>query len=237
MDNKKTIVHLKSAYKEFVSNDSTIKILENADLIIEKGETIAVVGASGIGKSTLLNIIGTLDQLDKGNLFFNNEDISLLKDFELARFRNINIGFVFQFHHLLFGFSALENVMIPCMIHSSIFKHHDNKEKYKNIKDSALQILNRVGLNNRVSSRVEDLSGGEQQRVALARALVNSPDLLLADEPTGNLDKKNSQGVHQLISELNEEMGMTVVIVTHNEELAGLLERQITIADGKILAA
>lgn len=238
MDNQDTIIHLKSASKEFFSKDSKIKILQDADFDIKKGDTIAVVGASGIGKSTLLHILGTLDKPDNGSLFFKGKDVFLLKDTDLAQFRNVNIGFVFQFHHLLFGFTALENVMIPCMINESIAGKDNfvrNNGKQKEIKEKALTILKRVGLKNRVTSRVEDLSGGEQQRVALARALVNKPDLLLADEPTGNLDKKNSQGVHQLIKEFNEEMGMTVVVVTHNEEFAGLMEKRVTIANGKII--
>ena len=237
MDNTESIIHIKSASKGFYSKEARIDILENTDFSVKKGETVAIVGASGIGKSTLLNILGTLDKPDNGSLMFKDKDLFLLKDSELAKFRNKNIGFVFQFHHLLIGFTALENVAIPCMISSSIngknlFKR--DMEKQTNIEKQALKILERVGLKHRTSSRVADLSGGEQQRVALARALVNKPDLLLADEPTGNLDKKNSRGVHQLISELNKEMGMTIVIVTHNEELADLMDKKVTITSGKI---
>ncbi len=238
MADVESIIDLKSAFKGFYSKESRIDILIDADFSIKKGETVAVVGASGIGKSTLLNILGTLDRPDQGSLVFDQKDLFLLGDSELARFRNKRIGFVFQFHHLLAGFTALENVSIPCMISSTINgnnfkkKDHGNKE---NIEKQALGMLQRVGLGHRSSSRVSDLSGGEQQRVALARALVNKPDLLLADEPTGNLDKKNSRGVHQLIRELNEETGMTIVIVTHNEELASLMNRQVTIANGKII--
>jgi len=239
LDKQEPIIHLKEVSKGFYAKEARIDILDHADFSIKKGETVAIVGASGIGKSTLLNILGTLDKPDNGNLIFKGKDLFLLKDVELAQFRNKRIGFVFQFHYLLLGFTALENVAIPCMINSSINgkniigRSGGNKDS---IEKKALDILERVGLKHRTASMVSDLSGGEQQRVALARALVNNPDLLLADEPTGNLDKGNSRSVHQLINELNKEMGMTIVIVTHNEELAGLMERKVTINNGKIVS-
>ncbi len=184
------------------------------------------MGASGIGKSTLLNIIGTLDRPDSGKILFQENDLLLFGDEKIADFRNSKLGFVFQFHYLLQGFSAVENVMMPGLI------AHKNK---KTIEKSALNMLERVGLSSRVSHRVEDLSGGEQQRVALARALVMKPKILLADEPTGNLDQKNSSSVHALIDELNKEIGMTVIVVTHNNELARMMNRTVTIMDGKII--
>lgn len=220
------LISLKSVSKCFYSKTSEIEILNNANLKIYKGETIAVVGSSGIGKSTLLNLVGTLDKPDSGQVFFKKNDLSLYKDENIARLRNLKIGFVFQFHYLLQGFSALENVMMPGLIASK------NK---KRVEKSALNMLERVGLSLRFSHRVEDLSGGEQQRVALARALVMEPDILLADEPTGNLDSKNSKSVHELIEELNKELGMTVIVVTHNNELALMMKRSVTIMDGKII--
>lgn len=227
MDNANTpMIALQSVSKSFASQSSKIEILNQASLNIFKGETIAVVGASGIGKSTLLNIIGTLDKPDAGKIIFQEKDLFSYGDEKLARFRNSKIGFVFQFHYLLQGFSALENVMMPGLI------AHKNK---KTIEQSALNMLERVGLLNRFSHRVEDLSGGEQQRVALARALVMKPLILLADEPTGNLDQKNSQSVHDLIDELNKEIGMTVIVVTHNSELAKRMNKRVTLMNGEIV--
>ena len=214
--------------RSFVSKTAALDILHNADLSIQQGETIAIMGASGIGKSTLLNIIGTLDKPDEGSLHFSGEDILGFKDEKLAAFRNKNIGFVFQFHHLLQGFTAVENVMLPGLI--------SGKSK-KTIEKYAVNMLERVELGARIEYRVEDLSGGEQQRVAIARALVMAPALLLADEPTGNLDQKNSHAVHQLLKELNQEMGMTIIVVTHNSDLAGLMDRRLTLKDGKIVSA
>ena len=173
-----------------------------------------------------MHLIGSLDTPDSGKIFFQTKDLVSYGDEKIAGFRNSKIGFVFQFHYLLQGFSALENVMMPGLI------AHQNK---KTIEKSALNMLDRVGLSLRTSHRIEDLSGGEQQRVALARALVMEPDILLADEPTGNLDQENSKSVHALIDGLNKELGMTIVVVTHNNDLARMMERNVTIMDGEII--
>lgn len=227
MDNSQMpLMSLQSIYRSFNSKISKIEILKNASFDIYKGETIAIVGSSGIGKSTLLNIIGTLDKPNSGKIFFHENDLLSYEDEKIAVFRNSKIGFVFQFHYLLQGFSALENVMMPGLL------AHKNK---KSVEKSALNMLERVGLSTRSSHRVEDLSGGEQQRVALARALVMEPAILLADEPTGNLDQENSKSVHALIDELNKELGMTVIVVTHNIELARMMEKNVTIMNGEIV--
>ncbi len=218
-------IELVSVSKGFKTASGKIDILKKAGLAVEKKDTMAVVGASGIGKSTLLHILGTLDPPDSGKLMFKGEDLFSYDRETLARFRSLKIGFVFQFHYLLQGFSTVENVMMPGLING-------NK---KSIEKQAVNMLDRVGLSSKVHERVEDLSGGEQQRVALARALVMGPELLLADEPTGNLDRKNSQAVHELISELNKELGMTVVVVTHNTELAKMMDKAVTIQDGRIV--
>jgi lipoprotein-releasing system ATP-binding protein len=211
--------------KTFCSNGTFIEVLKGIDININIGETIAVVGASGIGKSTLLHILGTLDRPDKGSLFFKERDVFKLNDINIAKHRNEFIGFVFQFHHLLPEFTSLENTMMPALIRGL--------DRHKAMEASE-KILVRVGLKDRMAHRVNRLSGGEQQRVALARALVLKPLLLLADEPTGNLDKGNSSQVHELLMELNREMGMTMVVVTHNSELAALMSRSVTIVDGKL---
>jgi lipoprotein-releasing system ATP-binding protein len=222
------LIQLNGVSRFFVSKTAALDILHKADLSIQQGETIAILGASGIGKSTLLNIIGTLDKPDEGSLLFNGEQILGYNDEKLAAFRNKNIGFIFQFHYLLQGFTAVENVMLPGLI--------SGKSK-KTIEKHATNMLERVELGARIEYRVEDLSGGEQQRVAIARALVMAPAVLLADEPTGNLDQKNSHAVHQLLKELNREMGMTIVVVTHNSDLAGLMDRRLTLKNGKIIPA
>lgn len=211
--------------KCFSNGGVRIEILKDLNFDMASGETVAIVGASGIGKSTLLHILGTLDRPDSGSLLFQGEDIFRYDDTTLARFRNETIGFVFQFHHLLPEFSALENSMMPALIRGHS-KHH--------AAEDAERVLVRVGLQDRLRHRVGKLSGGEQQRVALARALVLRPAVLLADEPTGNLDKGNSEQIHELLLELNQELSMTLVVVTHNLELASQMRRRVTILDGRL---
>jgi lipoprotein-releasing system ATP-binding protein len=218
-------IEVKDLWKGFDDTKVRIEILKGADFQIASAETLAIVGPSGIGKSTFLNLLGTLDRPDKGSVLFQGENVFRFDNEKLAKFRNESIGFVFQFHHLLPEFSARENAMMPCLIQGI------SKEM---AMESAEHILVRVGLENRLHHRVTDLSGGEQQRVALARALVLNPAVLLADEPTGNLDKKNSEQVHNLLLSLNEELGMVLVVVTHNMELASLMSRRVTILDGQM---
>lgn len=216
----------KGIRKSFLSSNEHIDILKDINLTLNPGETLGIIGASGIGKSTLLHILGTLDRPDDGFLWFENENVFVLDDTKLAKFRNQTIGFVFQFHHLLPEFSALENVMMPVLISGAGTKIGAR---------AAEKILVRVGLKDRLHHRANELSGGEQQRVALARALILKPRLLLADEPTGNLDQAHGDKVHELLLELNAEIGMTMVIVTHNMELATLMSRQVTIDNGKLV--
>lgn len=203
----------------------SIDIFTGADLDIQPAESVAVVGASGVGKSTFLHILGTLDRPDQGQIFFHGKDIFSMDRHQLAGFRNRSIGFVFQFHHLLPEFDALENTMMPALI---------GGRTRPEATAAAEAILVRVGLQDRLHHPVSKLSGGEQQRVALARALILNPALLLADEPTGNLDQENSERVHTLLMELNQELSMTVLIVTHNMELAACMSRCITIKNGKL---
>lgn len=209
--------------KSFHSSKARLQILKDLDLTLGHGETIAVVGASGIGKSTLLHILGTLDKPDNGTLRFQGRNVFQYTEEQLAEFRNQKMGFIFQFHHLLPEFTALENAMMPALIQGW------SKGR---AETSASEILSRVGLTDRLMHKAVDLSGGEQQRVALARALMLKPALLLADEPTGNLDKQHSSQVHRLLLELNQELKMAMIIVTHNQELASLMDRQATIANG-----
>lgn len=220
-----SLIAVRNLRKSFSNGGVSIKVLNDLNFDLSSGETIAIVGASGIGKSTLLHIIGALDRPDSGNLFFKGEDVFFYDSLKLARFRNESVGFVFQFHHLLPEFSALENAMMPALIQG---------RKKSTAARAAEEILVRVGLKDRLSYRVGKLSGGEQQRVALARALALKPSLLLADEPTGNLDKTNSDHIHALLLELNRELSMTLIVVTHNPELAACMSRRVTIVDGKL---
>ena len=217
-------IELRGLIKTFRHNGNQVEVLAGVDLDIRQGETLAVVGASGVGKSTLLHILGTLERPSAGKVRWEGEDVFSLDDRSLAAFRNRKVGFVFQFHHLLAEFNALENVMMPALI---------ARLPQPVAREQAEAILVRVGLKERLTHRVSTLSGGEQQRVAVARALVLQPEVLLADEPTGNLDPKSGGRVQELILELNRERGLTSVIVTHNLEMARILDRQITLLDGK----
>ncbi|CAN5359769.1 ABC transporter ATP-binding protein [soil metagenome] len=203
-----------------------LKVLKGIDLDIPKGEVVSIVGSSGAGKSTLLHILGTLDQPDSGQLWINGEEISRLQGNALARFRNKHIGFVFQFHHLLPEFTALENVCIPAYL---------AKVSQTDAEAKANKLLDLLGLKARATHKPSELSGGEQQRVAVARALINNPSIVLADEPSGNLDSDNSRDLHQLFFQLRDELGQTFVIVTHNQDLANMADRKLVMKDGMFL--
>jgi len=212
--------------KNIFKNYGQVEVLKGVNLEIQKGEVVSIVGPSGSGKSTLLHIIGTLDAADKGEVEMNGIIISSLTGNKLAIFRNKHIGFVFQFHHLLPEFSALENVCIPGWLAG---------RKKKDVKLEAEKLLEMLGLSARIENKPNQLSGGEQQRVAVARALINNPDIVFADEPTGNLDSANASELHQLFFDLRKEFNQTFLIVTHNEELARLSDRILHMRDGKIV--
>jgi lipoprotein-releasing system ATP-binding protein len=202
-----------------------LRVLKGVNIHVEKGEVVSIVGKSGAGKSTLLHILGTLDIPDSGELVINGTNTSKLKNKELAAFRNSEIGFVFQFHHLLPEFTALENVCIPAFI---------KKTSEKQAKARAEELLTYLGLGERLKHRPNELSGGEQQRVAVARALMNNPAIVFADEPSGNLDSASSKELHDLIFQLRDDFKQTFVIVTHNEQLANMSDRKLTMLDGLI---
>ena len=204
----------------------TIQVLKGVDIDIQPGEIASIVGPSGSGKSTLLHILGTLDKADQGEVIFNNQKINSLEGKKLAEFRNRHIGFVFQFHHLLPEFSALENVCIPGWL---------SNKKTSEVKKRAEELLSMLGLKDRLENKPNALSGGEQQRVAVARALINNPDIVFADEPSGNLDSANAKELHQLFFDLRKQFNQTFLIVTHNEELAQQSDRMLTMRDGKII--
>lgn len=202
-----------------------LKVLKGVDLEVSKGEIVTIIGASGAGKSTLLHILGTLDAPDEGKVFIHNNDVFANSSASLAAFRNKSIGFVFQFHNLLPEFSALENVMIPGFIAG---------RKDEEVKTRAKELLDMLGLGPRADHKPSELSGGEQQRTAVARALINSPDLILADEPSGNLDSRNAIELHNLFFQLRKDLDQTFVIVTHNSDLSRMADRTIEIRDGEI---
>ena len=203
-----------------------LEVLKGVDLHIKRGEFVSIVGASGAGKTTLLQLLGTLDDVQTGSFVINNREVNTLSQKELASFRNKEIGFVFQFHNLLVEFTALENVCLPAFIAGTDRKSAEQK---------GLKLLALLGLANRANHKPDELSGGEQQRVAVARALINSPSIILADEPSGNLDSKNAEELHSLFLKLNKELGQTFVIITHNKELANLGSRKLEMKDGKII--
>ncbi len=206
-------------------NYGTLQVLKGVDLTINKGEIVSIAGSSGAGKSTLLHILGTLDNADRGEIYLDKNRIDILKGKQLARFRNTHIGFVFQFHHLLPEFNALENVCIPGWIAGT---------KKRVVIDRAAELLDILHLKGRMENKPQQLSGGEQQRVAIARALINNPQIIFADEPTGNLDSKNAKELHELFIQLRSQFNQTFLIVTHNEELAALSDRTIHMKDGRI---
>lgn len=214
--------------KEFVDGPRSVRVLSDISLSIDQGETVSIVGESGVGKSTLLHILGGLERPTTGTVRVGDVELGTRSDKELARFRNDSIGFVFQFHHLMPDFTALENVMMPILISGM----HP-----KEAAGPAQAILERVGLAERLDHRPGELSGGEQQRVAVARAIVRRPDLVLADEPTGNLDPDTATDIERLIVELNREAGTTCVVVTHNDRLAGAMDRRLRLTHGHIEAA
>jgi lipoprotein-releasing system ATP-binding protein len=203
-----------------------LPVLKGVDIKITKGEIVSIVGSSGAGKSTLLHILGTLDKADKGTVTLGEQKIDDLSGRKLAAFRNKNIGFVFQFHHLLPEFTALENVCIPAWIAGS---------RKKEIISRATKLLTTLGLESRLENKPQQLSGGEQQRVAVARALINNPSIIMADEPTGNLDSANAKELHQLFIDLRNQFNQTFLIVTHNEELAQMSDRILQMKDGRII--
>jgi lipoprotein-releasing system ATP-binding protein len=212
--------------ENITKNYAQLAVLKGVDIAVEKAEIVSIVGSSGAGKSTLLHILGTLDSADSGNIFINNQQVNLLKGRELAAFRNKHIGFVFQFHHLLPEFSALENVSIPGWIAG---------RSKKEVEADAIVLLKRLGLEDRMENKPQQLSGGEQQRVAVARALINQPLIVFADEPTGNLDSKNAKELHELFVSLRDDFKQTFLIVTHNEELATMSNRRLYMKDGQIV--
>lgn len=209
-----------------VKSYSNLTVLKSIDLFIEKGRVISIVGASGAGKSTLLHILGTLDHPDQGNVYLNDVDLTQLKGNELAQYRNRNIGFIFQFHNLLPEFTALENVCIPAYL--------ANNKSEKEITNRGEHLLKLLGIGGRMHHKPSEMSGGEQQRTAVARALMNNPLVVFADEPSGNLDSKNAEELHDLFFRLRDEYGQTFVIVTHNEELANMADQKLEIKDGII---
>jgi lipoprotein-releasing system ATP-binding protein len=220
------LLQTENLHKSYATGRSdTLEVLKGIDLAIAEGEIITIIGPSGVGKSTLLHLIGGLDRPTQGRVLVDGDDISGYDDTRLARFRNRTIGFVFQFHHLMPEFTALENVMMPGLV---------CRQERVALQKRALELLDRVGLAGRIKHRPKELSGGEQQRVAVARALINSPRLLLADEPSGNLDTESAQALHDMLWEVSRQLRQTLIVVTHNRDLADRSDRIIELYNGRI---
>ena len=215
------MIEVKNIHKSF----GTLEVLKGVNLTVKKGEIVSIIGKSGAGKTTLLQIIGTLDKPDSGSIMIDGVDVFALKEKELADFRNRHIGFIFQFHQLLPEFNALENVMMPAMI---------ARIPEKEAEQRAVQLLTELGMSERLTHKPNELSGGEKQRVAAARAMMMSPDVILADEPSGSLDESNKKELHKLLLQMREQYGQTIIIVTHDKELAEISDRVIEMRDGKI---
>ena len=224
--NRNKILELKNVNKHYYGKNETLHIIRDFSLEILEGEFITILGKSGSGKSTLLNLIGLLDKPDDNGVYLEYKDMGLATEKEKNYIKNEKIGFVFQFHYLLPEFTALENVMIPALL-----KNYLDKEK---IQEKAMDLLEKVGLKSRSHHKPSELSGGEKQRVAIARALINSPKLILADEPTGNLDEETSEVIHQLLKKINCEMNQTIIVVTHSKELANISDKSLFLKKGKI---
>ncbi len=225
MKNDNLVLEVKNLKKQYFSKESQITVFENISFSLNQGDFVTLMGPSGIGKSTLLNILGTLDRPDAGEIFYNGVNPFDLSNAEKARFRNEEIGFVFQFHHLLSEFTALENVLLPSMVY---------KNKSDDSEDRAKEILEKVGMGHRMTHKPSEMSGGERQRIAVARALINNPKVILADEPSGNLDLKNSKNLVDLLLKLNQDFGNTFIIATHNPEIAQRTEKVLRMDERKL---
>ena len=220
-------IKARNLYKVFESNNKRVEVLKGIDLDIRKGEMLSFVGASGVGKSTLLHILGAIEEPTSGSVFYDSEDLFSMDDKRLAEFRNRKIGFIFQFHHLLPEFDALENTMMPALIRGM---------KKSEVGGEARNVLEMVGLKDRVTHKPGEMSGGEQQRVAIARALILKPEVILADEPTGNLDTKTGDAIEDFLINLNRELNITLIVVTHNNKLADKMPRKLSLLDGRIVS-
>lgn len=220
------ILELKNLSRTYKDKNKNIKIINELDLEVKKGEFLAILGKSGSGKSTFLNLVGMLDEADTGKIIIDNKDVSVLREDDRDKLRNKFLGFVFQFHYLLPEFTALENVMLPALVEA--------KADRTKVRKRALELLDAVELSERSEHKPSELSGGEKQRVAIARALINSPKILLADEPTGNLDQETSEVIHRILKDINEKQGQTILVVTHSQELAAVCKRKLYLKKGRL---